>query len=356
MGQKNIVVIEGDDAAPEAMRPTVEILTSLIGDQVTWHYPVVGEAAVEASGTPFPDEAKAMIDASDATLFGSTSGSSAASLFYLRWGRVTFANVRPARYLPGYQSPYAEPEKIDFVIVRENLEDMYLGIEGDIEELKSLNWISRTSRQPLADIKDGRYALKVITKEGTERVMRFSFELARKRKAKGYPGRVTTGTKHNMLRVSDGYFREIAAEVAEEFPDIEYENYIVDDFAHRMVRDPGSLDVAVLANLYGDILSDAAAGMIGGLGLAPSGCYGNDYAYFESAHGTAPDIAGLNIINPTATLLSGSMMLEHLGFSAEAERLDQGIRTLYAEGNVRTPDQGGDATTTAFCDALQSIL
>ncbi|MEN8181907.1 MAG: isocitrate/isopropylmalate family dehydrogenase, partial [Myxococcota bacterium] len=164
------------------------------------------------------------------------------------------------------------------------------------------------------------------------------------------------GTKHNMLPLSDGLFRERVQAVAADFPDVELKTLIVDDLAHRLVADPWSLDVVVLPNLYGDVLSDAAAGLIGGLGLAASGCYGDDYAYFESAHGTAPDIAGRGIINPTATLLSAAMMLEHLGFPQAARRLECAIERVYAEGATLTPDQGGAATTAEFCTAVTRSL
>jgi 3-isopropylmalate dehydrogenase len=353
MTRKRVVVIEGEDAAPEAMRPCVALLERWVPD-IEWFHPPVGVRGKEIHGSLFPAEAREAIDASDATLFGSTSGPSAPALMYLRWGRQTFANVRPARFRTGYRSPLADPEGVDLVIVRENLEDMYIGIEGDVEALAGLNLESATARRPLSDFGDGRYALKLITEAGTERVARYSFELARKRRERGRPGRVTCGTKHNMLPYTDGYFREVTARVAAEYPDIEYHCLIVDDLAHKLVADAEAFDVIVLPNLYGDILSDAAAGLIGGLGLAASGCYGANYAYFESAHGTAPDIAGRNIINPTATLLSAAMMLEYLDFATEAQRLEASIARVYEQGKVLTPDQGGSATTTEFCEAVAS--
>jgi isocitrate/isopropylmalate dehydrogenase len=159
-----------------------------------------------------------------------------------------------------------------------------------------------------------------------------------------------------MLPQSDGLFRDVAARVATEYPDIGFETFIVDDFARRLVAEADQLDVVVLPNLYGDILSDAAAGLIGGLGLAPSGCYGDTYAYFESAHGTAPDIAGRNAINPTATILSAVLMLDHLGYAAEARRLTAAVERVYADGRVLTRDQGGRATTTEFCSAVAQQL
>lgn len=352
MTNKRVVVIDGEDAAPEAMRPAVALIDSMsLG--IDFERPLVGEAAREQEGSAFPDETRAAIDASDATFFGSTSGPSGAALLYLRWGKETYANVRPTKYVAGYHSPLKNPEGIDFIIVRENLEDLYLGIEGDLQDIAGLNVTSRTARKPIAELGEGKYAIKVITREGTLRVVRKAFQLAERR---GGKKRVTVTCKYNMLRISDGYFRDVAEEVSKEFPDIEYETFIVDDFCCRLITMPQHFDVIVMPNLYGDILSDGAAGLIGGLGLAASGCYGDDYAYFESAHGTAPDIAGMNIINPTATLLSGCMMLEYLGFEGAASSLEHAMVEVYREGRYLTPDQGGDAKTTEFCDAVSSHL
>jgi len=340
-----VVVIEGEDAAPEAVRPTVALLDRL-GLDLEWVRPAVADHAAT----------RRAIDESAATLFGATSGPSAAALLYLRWGKQTYANVRPSRWLPGYRSPLARPDGTDLVIVRENLEDLYVAVEGDLAELRSLGLASPTVRRPVAEMGPGRFALKVITAAGSERVIRFAFELARRRKARGRPGRVTCASKYNMLPQTDGLFRDVAVRVAASYPDIAFETFIVDDFARRLVAAPQALDVVVLPNLYGDLLSDAAAGLIGGLGLAPSGCYGDGYAYFESVHGTAPDIAGKNVINPTATILSGAMMLEHLGFAAAARRLEGAVERVYAEGRALTPDQGGGASTTEFCAAVARHL
>ena len=355
-----IAVIEGDDAAPEAMRPSVEILDRLNAHYslgIDWVYPPIGATAEQDLGSPFPDEARLMIDSAATTFFGSTSGNASRALFYLRWGKETFANVRPCRYFSGMRSPLADPEGIDFVIVRENLEDLYLGIEGDLDELRGLNLPQRTRRGALAELGEGRYAVKAITRNGSERVVRFAFDLAQERAEEaGCAPHLTCTAKYNMLARSDGFFVEIAQDLAREYPDVELDTFIIDDFACRIIAQPQSLDVVVMPNLYGDIMSDAAAGLIGGLGLAASGCYGRDYAYFESAHGTAPDIAGQNIINPTATLLSGAMMLRYLGFSAPAENLEHAIEATYAAGLVRTPDQGGQASTSDFCAQIVERL
>jgi len=355
MSRRRVVVIEGEDAAPEAVRPTVALIAG-IGLDIEWIHPPVGQRGLEEYGSPFPEQARAAIDASDATLFGSTSGPSALALFYLRWGKQTYANVRPTRYFSGCRSPLARPEGIDFVIVRENLEDLYVGVEGDLQDLAALELRSLTSQRPISEFGRGTFALKVITENGTDRVARFAFDLARRRKALGHPGRVTCGTKHNLLFRTDGLFRERVERIAAGYPDIELQTFIVDDFARRLVAEPQSLDVIVLPNLYGDILSDAAAALVGGLGLAASGCYGDDYAYFEPAHGSAPDIAGKSVINPTAMLLSATLMLDHLGFADTARRLETAIARVYREGRSLTPDQGGSASTTDFCAAVARRL
>lgn len=349
---KRVVVVDGEDASPEVMVPTVKILESM-GLPITFERPLVGQQAIDICGNGFPEEARKAIDNSDATFFGSTSGASAAALFYLRWGKQTYANVRPCLWVPGYRSPLANPTGIDFVIVRENLEDLYLGLEGDIEDLDDLNFYSKHARKSLSDMSPGKYAIKTITEAGSERVIRFAFEQARKRNAKK---RLTVSCKYNMLRSSDGLFLEIANGVAKEYPDIEYDYYIIDDFLCRMITNPQHFDVIVMPNLYGDIMSDGAAGLIGGLGLAPSGCYGQDYAYFESAHGSAPDIMGKNVINPTATLLSAAMLLEHLSFEAEAKRLVDAVRHIYEKGESLTPDQGGTGNTIEFCRLVSEAL
>jgi isocitrate/isopropylmalate dehydrogenase len=159
-----------------------------------------------------------------------------------------------------------------------------------------------------------------------------------------------------MLLGSDGSFLQTALRIAAEYPDIRFESYIIDDLARRLISDAPGQDVLVMPNLYGDILSDAAAALVGGLGLAASGCYGDQYAYFESSHGSAPDIAGKNIINPTATILSGALMLDYLGFGDGSRRLTRAIEQVYAEGKAVTPDQGGFARTTEFCEAVAERL
>ncbi|HME03479.1 MAG TPA: isocitrate/isopropylmalate family dehydrogenase [Solirubrobacteraceae bacterium] len=351
---KRVVAIPGEDAAEEAFTATMSLLDGLSLD-IDWTYPPVGARAIQTHGEPFPAEAIAAIDDSDAALFGATSGPSASALFYLRWGRETFANVRPTRFAAGFETPLARPEGIDLAIVRENLEDLYVASEGAVEDLAPLALQSLTWQRPVADLGPGAYALKVITERGCERVARFAFELARRRKAEGRIGKVTCATKYNMLPRTDGLFRDVAQRVGGENRDIEFEVLIVDDFAHRLVRRPQQFDVVLLPNLYGDILSDAAAALAGGLGLAASGCYGSDYAYFEPVHGTAPDLEPQQV-NPTATILSAAMMLEYLGFGEAARALQTAVERVYARGGPLTADQGGSASTDQFREAVVAEL
>jgi isocitrate/isopropylmalate dehydrogenase len=335
-----VAVVEGEDASPEAVRPVVALLDDLdLG--IEWVHPPAGADAVP------------VIDSADCALFGATSGASAAALFHLRWGRGTFANVRPIRYMTGALSPLAAPRGIDMLIVRENLEDLYVMAEGQLDHLAAPAPQSLTTGLPVDQLGPGCYAVKVITEAGSERAIRHAFELAATRPG---PSRVTCSAKYNMLPATDGLFVEVARTVAKEYPDIPFEVLLVDDLAHRLVRDPQRFDVIVLPNLYGDILSDLAAGLIGGLGLAPSGCYGPDYAYFEPAHGTAPDIAGTGTINPSATLLSATMMLDHLGQTDASRAVVAALEAVYATGAHLTPDQGGTASAVQFCDAVEAAL
>lgn len=349
--RKRVVVFPGDDAAPEAVEATMGVLRALKLEIDFIEFPsgdrwVRGETEAKA---------RAAIDNSDSTLFGSSSGKTTA-ITYLRWGKQTFANVRPCRYLEGFRSALKHPEQIDYVIVRENLEDAYLGLEGRLDQLAPIKPYSRILRTPIDTSANGRYAIKIITEKNTRQVARFACELAMKRKRAGGRGKLTSTSKYNMLREADEFFRRICEETAASYPELTYENFIVDDFARRVVQSPNELDVVVAPNLYGDILSDAAAGTIGGLGIAPSGCYGDSYAYFESVHGTAPDIMGKGIINPTATMLSAAMMLEYLGFLEAAARFEGAVAKVYREGRFLTPDQGGDSHTGDFARAVVANL
>jgi isocitrate/isopropylmalate dehydrogenase len=342
-----VAVVPGDDAAPEGMAAAVSVLRALDAP-VTFDVLPTGPELAEI---PWEERERLVVermDSADTVLFGSTSGVTP-GVPHLRWTKRTYANVRPIRWRPGFRSPLARPGSIDYVIVRENLEDAYVGIMGDADALRASGLVGPRAR--LVNEGEGRFAAKVVTRRGTEDVARFAFRLAEQRR-----GHLTVSAKTNMLPATDRWFCDIVEEIGQEFPGVTVERFIVDDMAHRLVMWPDRLDVLLLPNLYGDVLSDEGAATIGGMGLAPSGCYGDDFAYFESAHGTAPDLAGLGRINPTGTLLSAVMMLEWLGLAAHAARLDRAITAVYAAGDHLTPDQGGPATTTEFASAVEAAL
>ena len=291
------------------------------------------------------------MDNSDATLFGAMADG-VDMLGYLRWTRETYANVRPAKYRRNFHSPLKHPEGIDFVIVRENLEGLYPPKEGNVSELAEVAKL----HPEWCKLDSGIYALKVITEENTRNVARYAAKVAQQRKQAGFKGMVTIGTKHNMLRRSDGLFRDVALDELSKYPGVQVEVCIIDALLHRMVTNPHSLDVVLMPNLYGDILADGASGLIGGLGVAPSACIGDHYAYFEPVHGTAPDIEGKGIINPTATLLAMAMSFDYLGFPEAQAKLEKAIEAVYSEGKALTPDQGGTAGTDDFCNAVIAAL
>ena len=354
---KKVCVIKGDDTSPEFVLPTVDVLEEMDLD-IAFTWPLCGEEAIAkyGEGNGFPEEARDAIDAADCTLFGSASGKSSMALTYLRWIKLTYANLRPIKWREGIRSPLRDPEGIDFVIVRENLEGLYPGREGEIQQLSPLNLTDRLTGRPLDTTAKGKFAIRIITEKNTRNIARASCELAMKRLAEGGRGKVTVACKYNMLRQSDGLFRDIVEETVAQYPELTFDEVIIDNFAQQMIINPKQYDVIVMPNLYGDIMADGAAGLVGGLGLAPSACIGDDYAYFEPVHGTAPDIMGKNIVNPTAMLLSAAMMLEHLGLEDGAEDLEGAIYAVYAEGRTLTPDLGGSASTTEFCEAVKAKL
>jgi len=346
-----VCVIAGDDAAPEVMRPTVGILSELV-PALRFVAPVYGREAQQRYGETFPAEARVAIDSADCTLFGASGGPSRPILWYLRWGKETYVNIRPVRWYPGYRSPMLNPERIDYVIVRDNLEGMYPPREGDVAELSALSSSSSWWQAPPVD-KVGAYAVRVSTDEQMRRVAEAACELALQRQAAGYPGRVTLGAKYSIQPRTDGRFRTLVKEAVSEHPGLTYQEFLIDDLARRMVAVPETLDVVVLNNEHGDILADVASGTIGGLGLSPSACYGENYAYFEPVHGSAPDLVGKDAINPTAMLLSGAMMLDYLGYGEQARQLENVLVQMYEDGTVLTGDQGGSASTTEFVEAVK---
>ncbi|MGH7275444.1 MAG: isocitrate/isopropylmalate dehydrogenase family protein [Candidatus Rokuibacteriota bacterium] len=349
---KTVVALGGEGIGIEVVDATCELLVAA-GLPLRILTPPHGEAAQQAHGSPLPDETKRACGQADGILFGAAGGpASVAVITYLRWQQDAYANVRPIKYYEGTNSPLANPHGIDFVVLRENTEGLYPAREGDLEELaRAMPELRDRIGRRVADYGEGRFAVKVVSRRGTERIARFACELALRRKARGREGKITCVTKSNVLRRSDGFFQEIVEEVVPQYSGLAYEHFHVDDASRRLVRFPQSMDVVLCMNLYGDILSDLAAEAAGGLGIAPSGCFGDRWAYFESVHGSAPDITGQGIANPSATILSAAMMLEHMGLGSDAERLEAAVARVYREGKHLTRDQGGTATTKEFCKA-----
>jgi 3-isopropylmalate dehydrogenase len=348
---KTIIALPGEGIGPEVVDATCDLLAAT-GLPLKILTPPQGTGEVTAYGGPVPEETKRAVRAADGVLFGAAGPSTSAVVGWLRWEMGAWAGVRPVRFYPGMRSPLADPEGIDYVIVRENSEGLYPGREGELNDLARLmpDLSDRTGRT-LKEYGEGAFAVKVVTPAGVERVARFACQLARERQAAGKPGKVTCVTKSNVLRRTDGLFDQITERVARE-AGLQYEHFHVDDAARRLVRFPQSMDVVLCMNLYGDILSDIGAETAGGLGLAPSGNFGDGWAYFESVHGSAPDIAGRGIANPTATIRSAAMMLDHMGLDEGARRLEAAVARVYRDGKTLTPDQGGTATTRSLAEAV----
>jgi len=248
----------------------------------------------------------------------------------LRKALDLYVNLRPVRNLDGVRSRF---EGVDLIIVRENTEDLYAGLEHTV-------------------IPGVVESLKIITEKASTRIARFAFEYARKHGRK----RIHAIHKANIMKLSDGLFLASTRKVAAEYPDIEYKELIVDNTCMQLVLDPKQFDMLLLPNLYGDVVSDLAAGLVGGLGVVPSGNLGESAAIFEAVHGTAPDIAGKGLANPTAILMSGIMMLDHLGETQAARRIDAALHRVYREGKHLTRDVGGTATTEEFASAVIAAL
>jgi isocitrate/isopropylmalate dehydrogenase len=355
--RKRVVALGGVGIGVEVVDATCELMVAA-GFPVDILTPPHAEAAVKSHGEPMPDETKRLCREADGVLFGAAGGgASTAVVTWLRWQQGAFAGVRPVKHYPGVATPLARPEGIDLVILRENSEGLYPGREGELADLtRAMPDLQDRTGKRVSAFGEGRFAVKVVTRPGVERIARFACDLARRRQERrGRPGKVTCITKSNVLPRTDGFFQQVAEEVVTS-AGLAWEHFHVDDGARRILRFPQSMDVVLCMNLYGDILSDLAAEAAGGLGLAPSGCFGEGWAYFESVHGSAPDIAGRGIANPTATLLSASMMLDHMGLPDEAARLEAAVARVYRDGKDLTPDQGGSGTTKGFCAATLAAL
>jgi isocitrate dehydrogenase (NAD+) len=344
-----IVLIAGDGIGPEVAAATRLVLDAVdVG--IDWVEMPAGASALETHGALLPDETLDAIRTCRVAIKGPITtpvGTGFRSVnVALRQDLDLFAAVRPARSLPGVRTRH---EDVDLVIVRENTEDLYQGIEferGSDQAAALRATLHDIAGIDLAD--DAGVTLKPISVTGAHRISRFAFEYARTHARK----HVTVGHKANVMRYSDGIFLQAALEDAPEYPDIAFDEIQIDHLSARLARSPQDFDVLLLPNLYGDIISDLSAGLVGGLGLIPGANIGWEYAVFEAVHGSAPDIAGQQKANPVAMILSGAMMLRHLGEMEAADNVEWGVDETLRKGDIRTPDLGGDATTMAFAEAI----
>ncbi|NOZ69694.1 MAG: isocitrate/isopropylmalate dehydrogenase family protein [Deferribacteres bacterium] len=354
-----ITLIPGDGTGPEITEAARRVLEAT-GVGFEWDIQNAGEDVYKEEGTPLPERVIESIKRNKVAIKGPITtpvGTGFRSVnVTLRQTLDLYSCVRPCKTYKGAKTRY---EGIDLVIFRENTEDLYAGIEfqKDSEGAKAIiDTVRKISGRSIRQ--DSGISIKPISVFGTERIVRAAFEYARKNKRR----KVTAVHKANIMKFSDGLFLEVAREVARRYPDIEFEDKIVDNMCMQLVQKPGLYDVLVLPNLYGDIVSDLAAGLVGGLGLAPGANIGDEYAVFEATHGSAPKYKGLNKVNPLAVILSGVMMLRHLGETEAADRLDNAIASVIEEGKDVTydmkpdPDDPGAATTSGVADAIISRI
>ncbi|KGO13933.1 isocitrate/isopropylmalate dehydrogenase family protein [Clostridium botulinum] len=325
----DITLIPGDGIGPEVTEAARKVIDA-VGADINWHVVEAGEKVLDQYGTPLPDYVLDSIKETKVALKGPVTtpvGKGFRSVnVTLRKSLNLYANIRPVKSYKGIKSRY---ENVDLIIVRENTEDLYAGIEHMIGD----------------DIAE---SIKVITKKASDRIVDYAFNMARKENR----NKVTAVHKANIMKLSDGLFLNCAKEVASKNKDINFEDVIVDAMAMKLVLNPEKYDVLVMPNLYGDILSDMAAGLVGGLGLLPGANIGYEGAVFEAAHGAAPDIAGKNKANPTACILSGAMMLNYIGENEKAKKIENAIEKVFVEGKYITEDLGGSSTTEEFTKAI----
>ena len=328
-----ITLIEGDGIGPEVCAAALRML-DVAGAQMEWERHVAGLDAVEQHGEPLPRIVIDSIEKNRIALKGPVTtpvGKGFRSVnVQLRQALGLYANLRPVRSLPKVETPF---KGVDILVVRENTEGMYSGIEHEV-------------------VPGVVESLKIITEKASTRIARFAFETARAQGRK----RVTVVHKANIMKLADGLFLDCCRKVAEEYPDIEQDDRIIDNMAMQMVVYPQRYDVLVLPNLYGDIISDLAAGLVGGLGIAPGANLGEGVAVFEAVHGSAPDIAGQGLANPLAVTRSAVMMLRHIGQGDVAERIRGGLYDAIVNKDIRTRDLGGEAGTTEFTDAVVASI
>jgi isocitrate dehydrogenase (NAD+) len=314
----NVTLIKGDGIGPSIMDEAVKVIEAS-GVKIHWEEAYAGMAAFEKFGTPLPDETMESIDKTRLAFKGPLTTGVGGNGFRsinvaLRQKYDLYANVRPAKSWPGVKTRY---DDIDIVIVRENTEGLYAGLEHYL-----------TPKKDIAE------SLAVVTRTGSERIIEYAFKYARDNQRK----KVTVCHKANILKYSQGLFLDVAREIAPNYPDIQYDEKIIDAACMHMVMNPHQFDVVVCTNMFGDILSDLTAGLVGGLGLIPGANIGKDAALFEAVHGSAPDIAGKNLANPTAVIMAGVMMLHHLGEHEAADKVQTAVEKVVNEGVFVTPD------------------
>ncbi|HHJ4201544.1 TPA: isocitrate dehydrogenase [Aeromonas veronii] len=331
MSKRKITVIPGDGIGPSIIESAIQILTHA-GCDFEYEYADAGLVALEKHGELLPQAALDLIEKNKVSLKGPLTtpvgGGFTSINVSLRKKFNLYANVRPVISFKGTRSRY---DNIDIITVRENTEGMYSG-----------------AGQKRSDDNKSAEAMSIITREGAERIVKFAFELARQEGRK----KVTIIHKANILKSTSGLFLEVAREIASHYPDIQSEEMIVDAACMNLVMYPERFDVMVTTNLFGDILSDLCAGLVGGLGMAPGANIGDGAAIFEAVHGSAPDIAGKNIANPTSVILASIQMLEYLGMQDKAERIREAVRATIESGDRVTRDLGGTASTSEFTQAI----
>ncbi len=330
-----VTLIPGDGVGPEVVEATRRTVDAT-GVEVEWDLREMGAGAFARRGEVLPPETVASIRENRVALKGPIETPAGAGIgnanVALRQELDLYANVRPCRLLPGVPSVY---EDVDLVVIRENTEDVYTGVEfeiGTVELEELIRFIDEVVGVRIR--KDSGISVKSISEEGSERIVRFAFEEARRRGR----AKVTAGHKANIMKFSDGLFLDVARRVAAQFPDVTFEDRIIDALCMQLVQTPDRFDVLVLPNLYGDIVSALGAGLIGGTGVAPGGHLGVHLSVFEATHGTAPDLAGRDRANPVGLLLSAVMMLRHLGEREAGDLLEEAIAAVLATGVDVTPD------------------
>ncbi|HMJ55991.1 MAG TPA: isocitrate/isopropylmalate family dehydrogenase [Polyangiaceae bacterium] len=326
-----VTLIRGDGIGPEVMDAAVRAVEATSAS-VTWESMDAGAGAIPKHGAPLPEATLASIRTHRVCFKGPLAtpvgGGYRSINVELRQEFELYANLRPVRSFLGLVTRY---DKVDLAVVRENTQGEYSGIEHFIDPTKN-----------------AAEAISIITRFGCDRIVRFAFEYARAHGRK----RVTLVHKANILKMTSGLFLQVGREIAQSYTDVKFDDIIVDNCAMQLVRDPTRFDVIVTTNLFGDILSDLTAGLVGGLGLAPGANIGDNAAIYEAVHGTAPDIAGKGIANPIAAMMAGAMMLGRIGQKERGVRLEAAVRSAIAKGKDLTPDLGGAGTTRTFTDRV----